>query len=545
MLNNIELVYSFTLALFLTIALIPLLIRFSGQLQLLDAPGNERKVHDRVIPRSGGLAIFLGAILPLLFLLELNSQFFGLLLAAAIIVLFGYLDDRYELNFKWKFFGQILAVLVVMASGVVITKMPFNGFAEPVLWVTYPLTFLFLLGVTNAVNLADGLDGLAAGTVLISLALLAILAFVTDHYGVGLIAITVMGGVLGFLRYNTFPARIFMGDAGSQFLGFVSAALAIMVTQHEASALSPVLPLLILGLPIMDTLMVMTIRIYQGRSPFSPDKYHLHHRLLALGLRHYEVVAVIYVLHVSLIVVSYLCRFEMDGLIVAIFIGYSALVYSLLILANRTGFVFRDHIFSNEGIERRNLVLRKIDWYYRYSSYVIEFSVAVFLIVAALIIGPVDWQLGVSGLGIAAALVVLALLLRNMPMFTARICCYSASVFVVYLLSQTEKMSWLTTGLNVYLGLLALALVLGIRMTRREDFRLDTQDLLVLLLLLAIPQLPFETLSTNSIGEIALRLAVLMYCCEFLLGRGLRRYSVLKFASVASLSIIGLMSLLI
>ncbi|MFW0776174.1 MAG: MraY family glycosyltransferase [Rickettsiales bacterium] len=543
--NNIELIYSFTLALFLTIAAIPVLIKISGRLQLIDAPTSDRKVHDKEVPRSGGLGIFLGAMLPMFFLLDADRQYLGIVIASTIIVIFGFLDDRFELNFKWKFLGQILAVIVVMMFGVTIDKMPFANFSEPVWWISYPLTFFFLLGVTNAVNLADGLDGLAAGTILISLALLTVLAFMCNNLPAAMIAISVIGGVMGFLRYNTYPAQIFMGDAGSQFLGFISAALALVITQAADSAVSPALPLLILGLPIMDTLMVMTIRIYQGRSPFSPDKFHLHHRLLALGLRHYEVVGVIYILHVSLIVIAYLLRFQEDALIVGVFIAYSGVIYGLLWGALKFGWVFRNYQFSNEGIERRNMFLRKFDWYYIYSSFVIEYAVAFFLVVAALLIGPIQFQFAVAALILAVVLVLTSFAVRSMPMFSARLCCYSASVYVVYLLSQTELSIWMANSINIFLVVLAVALMLGIRMTRRQDFRLDTQDLLVLLMLLAIPQLPFDTLTANSIGEIALRLAVLMYCCEFLLGRGLRRYSVLKFASVASLGAIGLTSLLI
>ena len=240
-----ELVYSFTIALFLTIALMPLLIKFSAQLRLIDDPGADRKMHDKVMPRSGGLAIILGVFIPLPFLLSMDGYIPYLFIGSGIIILFGLLDDRAELNYKWKLFGQSLAVIVVMMGGIVIHQIPFFGLEAMPVWMSWPLTFVFLLGVINGVNFSDGLDGLAAGTSLLALATIAILAMIVDDQKVALISLTVIGGVLGFLRYNTFPARIFMGDAGSQFLGFITACLAIAVTQSESSALNTFLPVII------------------------------------------------------------------------------------------------------------------------------------------------------------------------------------------------------------------------------------------------------------------------------------------------------------
>ena len=154
-----------------------------------------------------------------------------------------------------------------------------------------------LVGITNAINLSDGLDGLAGGVTFLSLAAIAVLTYIAVDAGFMLLAtMSIMGSILGFLRFNTFPARIFMGDGGSQFLGFSAGVLAILLTQSSNTALSPALPLLILGLPILDTLMVMGERIYEGRSPFVADRKHIHHRLLALGFHHYEAVVTIYAL---------------------------------------------------------------------------------------------------------------------------------------------------------------------------------------------------------------------------------------------------------
>jgi UDP-GlcNAc:undecaprenyl-phosphate GlcNAc-1-phosphate transferase len=196
---------------------------------------------------------------------------------------------------------HVTAVLIVVMSGVVIKYVPFTGLDPLPAHIAVPLTTFVLVGITNAINLADGLDGLASGTSLLSLGIIAMLAYMTDHLTVIFIAVSVVGGILGFLRFNTYPPRIFMGDSGSQFLGFSAGVLVVMLTQQNDSALSVVLPVMILGLPIVDTLLVMGQRLYEARSLFLPDKNHIHHRLLVLGFDHYEAVFVIYLLQSILV----------------------------------------------------------------------------------------------------------------------------------------------------------------------------------------------------------------------------------------------------
>lgn len=535
-----QLIYSFTVALFLTIALIPLLIRFSGQMQLLDSPDDDRKVHDRVIPRSGGLAIVLGVFLPLLFLLPIENEFKSLLWGAATIVVFGYLDDRFELDYKWKFLGQILAVIAVMYGGVLICEVPMMGYEDAPLWVSLPLTFLFLLGATNAVNLSDGLDGLAAGTSLLSLALIAAFALLQENSSIALVALTVIGGLLGFLRYNTFPARIFMGDTGSQFLGYIIACLAILVTQSDSSPLSPVLPLLILGLPILDTLTVMTIRIKEKRSPFSPDKNHLHHQLMSLGLKHYQAVGTIYLILVVLLISAYFFRYENDWFLLLFYSFYSGLIIAYLYIGCRKK-VRNELRPAEENVrDRRNQLLRKMDLVYLHSSKIIEVIVSLIMLISAVLISNVRTDFAYASLLIVAGLVVLFFAKKMNRLVVARACCYTASVFVVYLFTTTAADQESRLVINSAFVTLVAFLMLSIRMTRREEFRLDTQDLLVLLLVLIVPQLPIKTLGSNDVGLISLQLAALMYSCEFILGKARTNFSILIISSMISLLIVGL-----
>ena len=514
-----QLLYSCTIAMLLTTVLMPVAIRIAPMVGLMDWPDANRKTHKRVIPRCGSLAMLLGIATSLLVYLPLTEKLLHLLLATAIIVFFGLLDDRKGLNYRWKFFGQIIAVLIVMHGGFLISRVPLLDLGTAPQWLSYLLTFLFILGVTNAVNLTDGLDGLAAGTTLLALVVIFALSHISDDSTGAIISVTVIGGILGFLRYNTFPARVFMGDAGSQFLGFIASCLAISVTQAETCAVSPVLPLLILGLPVLDTVTVMSIRMSQGRSPFSPDQNHLHHQFMSLGLRHNEAVAVIYILQVVLLGLAFLLRFAQDELLLGIYIGFSIAVVSGLFVARRNNWRIHSNALHTGFVERRNAILPRMPWFYSNSSFIVQGLMAPLLILPALLPRANGYIVDSLEFVLIALLLLAIAIYSRFPAWSTRITIYSASVLSVYLLSANQNTADWARCINAAFIVLAGVLALAIKMTRREQFRLDTQDLLILIVILVVPRLPLEPLSHFSVGEFSLRLAVLIYCCEFIVAR--------------------------
>src|SRR5450631_2591322 len=336
-----DLLLAFIIAMVVTMALIPPLARAAGRLHVLDNP-ECRKVHSQPIPRVGGIAMVAGAVLPLCLWLPMEPTLLAYLLAALVLLVFGAWDDRVNLGAFTKLSGQLIAVLIVILVGHVSIDSFMLGVRVPLPhWLGFGLTLLFLLGITNAINLSDGLDGLAGGTTLLCCAALALLGANWDVRFVETVGIVLMGATLGFLRFNTHPARIFMGDAGSQFLGFSLGVLSILLTKHSATPLSTALPLLLIGLPVLDTLIVIVLRLRAGRSPFVADRMHSHHRLLALGFDHHEAVVVIYIVQCVLLLLAWQLRFENDLLIVALFLGFAALLASSCFMLERAGWRWR------------------------------------------------------------------------------------------------------------------------------------------------------------------------------------------------------------
>ncbi|MFD0617355.1 MULTISPECIES: glycosyltransferase family 4 protein [Paenibacillus] len=296
----------FILALGLALVLTPLVKKFAVKVGAMDMP-NARKVHTRIMPRLGGLGIFFAFGIAFLLLLPwLPDNMFAsregnlvkaLFAGGSIIVLIGALDDRFELSAKVKLLGQIIAAcVVVFGFGITVdfVNIPFgHGYFSMPDWVAIPLTIVWIVGVTNAINLIDGLDGLAAGVSGIAISTILAMAFIMGNTTVILISLLLLGSIVGFLFFNFHPAKIFMGDSGSLFLGF-SLAMLSMLGFKQVAVVSFLTPLFIIGVPLSDTFFAI-IRRWRNKKPiFAPDKGHLHHCLRELGLSHRKTVLVIY-----------------------------------------------------------------------------------------------------------------------------------------------------------------------------------------------------------------------------------------------------------
>ena len=279
----------------------PMVKSFAYKIGAIDVPKDNRRMHKKPVPRLGGLAIFLGFIVSMLLFVRIDHQMQGILLGASIIVVLGVVDDMSPLRAYFKFCVQIFAALVAVFHGVVIQTLSNpNVFAESPYWdlgwLAVPITVLWIVGITNAVNLIDGLDGLACGVSTISAISMLVIALLVSEGDVALVMASLVGACLGFLPFNKNPAKMFMGDTGSTFLGYILATISIQGLFKYYAIVSFAVPFLILGLPMFDTLFAIIRRLAHGQNPMAPDRGHIHHRLIDMGLNQKQAVAALYVI---------------------------------------------------------------------------------------------------------------------------------------------------------------------------------------------------------------------------------------------------------
>jgi UDP-GlcNAc:undecaprenyl-phosphate GlcNAc-1-phosphate transferase len=290
----------------LAMILVPIVSRLAKRYRLVDVPG-PRKVHRAPIPRIGGITFVLptlALVLPLFFFdnefgrsfREMRSEFIVLLVAATFVFVVGFLDDLWSIPGRIKLLCLIGASLAVCASGATLSSLSIGTWLEiKTGWGAWPLTVFWIIGITVCMNLIDGLDGLAAGVAAMVCGIIAILAFFSDQAAMVVLMLALLGSVTGFLFFNFHPARIFMGDGGSMFLGFMIGAGSVVCQTKTSAFVGIALPFLALGVPIFDTgFAIIRRRVFERRSMFAPDRRHLHHRLLDLGLRQRTVVIIIY-----------------------------------------------------------------------------------------------------------------------------------------------------------------------------------------------------------------------------------------------------------
>ncbi len=289
---------AFAAALAISFITTPFIKKLALKIGAIDVPKDDRRVHDKPIPRLGGLAIYIGFVSSILVLVPYSTKLLGILAGATLIVMLGVIDDIRPLPSRVKLTVQIAAALILVGCGVRVEWVtnPFDsvdGMAY-LSYFSYPITIFWVVGVTNTLNLIDGLDGLAAGIASIAAISLLVVSIMNGHTAVVIYTAALAGSAIGFLPYNFNPAKIFMGDTGSTFLGFVLAAISIEGAIKGATTLAIAIPILALGLPIFDTTFAIIRRAVNGKPIMEADKGHLHHRLLALGLSQRQVVFTLY-----------------------------------------------------------------------------------------------------------------------------------------------------------------------------------------------------------------------------------------------------------
>lgn len=528
---------AFLIALVVTMTLIPPLMRVAERLSVIDLP-NERKVHTSPIPRIGGVAMVVGSCIPIVLWLPHDNTIVAFLFSLLILLIFGAWDDSRELDYRLKFLGQFLAVfLIVFWGGVNIAVFPFAGMDPVPEFLSIPITVIFLVGVTNAVNLSDGLDGLAAGVTLLSLGAIALLAKMGNGSEIIMACFVIAGAIFGFLRYNTYPARIFMGDTGSQFLGFTVGVLSVMLTQQANTALNPWLPLFLVGLPIVDTLFVMSKRICEGRSPFAADKHHMHHRLLKLGMAHYEAVSVIYFSQLTFLLAAFLLRYQADIVVFLAYLGLTGLILGGLLLLQRRK--------PNMGWVRLSRQVTRLDSSVRarrWALNAISCGVPAYLLIGASLLPEVPTDIALSSLILLIITLTRLTWGRHLRFVSLRLLIFPSIAFAVYLMHRDPAFTALVPSV-VVIGLLVVLLalmLLVIRSTKDQTFQTTPTDLLVIALAGGVGMMYQQGMIEVTLVPAVLGIVVLFYAAELVMRNMQQTWNCFTLGIAATLTLLSL-----
>ena len=338
-------------ALLVSYLMTPPVKRFAENVGAIDVPKDARRVHDHPIPRMGGLAIFTGFVLSVLLFVNMSMQVMGLLLGAVIIAVMGALDDILCLNPWIKLGGQFLAALVAIRCGIVFDVISNPGFLDgeatiPLGWLSIPFTIMWIIACTNAVNLIDGLDGLAVGISAISSISMMIVSMILPA-GIGsipLILACLAGACFGFMPYNINPAKLFMGDVGSQFLGYVLSCVSIIGLFKFHAIITFLIPLLSLAVPLGDTIFAFFRRILHGQSPFHADRGHIHHKLIDMGMSQKQAVAVLYAISAVLGLIAVLVAGPGTGIRIVCIVVAFAISLTVWLFVFSKAHVHPDHL---------------------------------------------------------------------------------------------------------------------------------------------------------------------------------------------------------
>jgi len=285
----------------LSFILTPIAKNIAYKVGAIDVPKDDRRMHKKPIPRLGGLAVFFGFLVSVVLLVPIDFELQGILLGAVIIVILGVIDDSVSLPAIVKLIVQIIAALVVVLHGTRIDVLSnvniFSNSAYISLGVwSIPVTVIWIVAITNAVNLIDGLDGLSVGVCTIASLSILIISAVVSEFTIVVIMAALAGACIGFLPYNINPAKLFVGDTGATFLGFILATMSIQGMFKTYAILSFAAPFLVLGLPIFDTVFAICRRLLHGQSPMHADRGHIHHRLIDVGFNQKQTVLILYII---------------------------------------------------------------------------------------------------------------------------------------------------------------------------------------------------------------------------------------------------------
>jgi len=536
---------SFLIAISLSMMLIPLLVRIAPSIGLVDLPG-PRKIHTHVVPRVGGIAIFLGSIIPLLIWLPKNQMFFALLSALLVLFLFGVWDDKSDIDFRVKFFGQIAAAAILVYWGdIYIHQFPFFEDNEIPQGLTRLFTVFLLVGVTNAVNMADGLDGLAGGTSLLAVGCMTVTAYLAQDVHVVVFGLALIGATLGFLRFNTYPARLFLGDSGSQLLGFCSGVICILVTQNSNTALSPMMAVMVLGLPLLDMFTVMVIRISEGRSPFSADKKHIHHMFLDIGFSHREAVYVVYTIQIALVLSAFLLRYATDELVLIVYLGFCITLLSMIALAKHRIGATSMWVIGSQRFLAKMGIDSELGIYRKFSYQTIRVTLSAIFLIGVSSIANIPRDFGVMAIVLLIMLLPTLLIINEFTNTIRRLTLYVTAGFIVYFIELAQQDGRIVANyLPVLFLIVGVLVAFLIRMAGSSVREFSALDFLLLATAVIVSLFPEAKVMDGIDAKVVIEIVVLFYAIDVLFNRRDRLEKFVLASTSVALVVIVLKSLL-
>lgn len=498
--------YIFFTPLILCTILIPFVSRLSVRIGGLDTP-DDRKVHTRTTPRLGGIAIFASLLFTVIFFCDIDRQIKGLLSGAIVIFLTGLADDLAGLTPRQKFAGEFLAAGLAVFMGDIVVRHLGNPFGLGPIELgplAIPFTIIGIVGLINAINLLDGLDGLAGGVCTIACVSFAVISYTSGNEVLFPIALALLGALLGFMRFNNYPASIFMGDGGSLLLGYCMGTFSVMLAGGGDTQVSPYIPLVMLGVPILDTIVVMVNRKRNNKRMFQPDKTHLHHRLLDLGIGHKYTVLMVFGITYLLNFIAMLgsnpntgAMYKLnDSVLILMLLGVAAVVYGTLTWLASQGWCGTFDFASNQSIRTTSGYRRLV----RLTSYLVVvikgLMIAILLLPLSLSHRDIDIVSVVPIVLLIIASVLCYFMRRSWRDSLLQVYLYLAGAFMIFLMGNYGREE-LLLGISLlhvsHLLFLLLFICIGLKVFIRKrvpHLVVYPVEYLIMLIVLSVPLLP-------------------------------------------------------
>ena len=549
---RIYLFYIFLASLLTILVLIPPISRLAVSIGIFDRQ-DERKLHSGAIPRLGGIAIFFAVLLATILFCNIDQHIRGFLAGGVVIFLVGLTDDLTGLVARKKLLGQFVAALIAVVVGDLNLTSLGDLFGSGPLELGFfstPFTVFAIVGVINAINLMDGLDGLAGGVTAIATTALGIIAYNTGNQQLLGICVALLGAVIGFLKFNSYPAKIFMGDGGSLFLGYCLATFAIHLVEHGRGQVSAMIPVIILAVPICDTCFVMANRLLKRQSVAAPDRSHIHHRLMDLGIGHKATVILVYGLSYCLAIYAVMFQRLPDHrqlinlLLMLVGFYFLSRVLGLLVKRHANRFLEDDRSFLNFFTYR---------WMVRYSHHLlvaVKYLVLAILFLTVFITSRPGYELAsVAGLLIILT-VTLIFLTNSWSNRFLQFVLYFNGAFLLYVVENYGR-NTVIAGVELRLVsmylFVALFLLSGALLFLRKKSRLlmdSPLEYFILFIVIAIPLLPSSFTSPQHLLTVTGKALILFLSYKMIFMLRARRNRKVIVATLLALFACGVRSLL-